>query len=174
MAFFATESVQEIFKDPHLQIFTDPTWGSEHPGHRERLHHKAEELKSSGTPYLSISHCEGRGILVGSVHPVGVDVEQTARLTDKVVARVSTVGEKSQAPSAAALWCAKEACFKALKTFTQPSVISQISIGDWQKIDSQLETCRLMRPENFHAPSENIGIFVQDDSHSYCFFIFRT
>ncbi|MBV2168076.1 MAG: 4'-phosphopantetheinyl transferase superfamily protein, partial [Bdellovibrio sp.] len=70
------------------------------------------------------------------------------------------------------LWCAKEACFKALRAYQQPSVISEISIGAWQNLDSQTETYRLLNSETFNSPSRNHGFTVHFLSHTYSFFIF--
>lgn len=174
MEFFAIQTVRQALKDPQLQIYADPAWGSENAAHRTLMHEKVDQLKSQGYPHTSISHCAGMGIILASRYPVGVDVEQSARITEAVVQRVSTKEEYEAAPSAASLWCAKEACFKALKAFTQPSVISNISIGAWEKLESQHETCHLTNSQKFNAPFENDGIFISSPPHSFCFFIFRT
>lgn len=168
------ESARKILKDPSLQIYCDEAWGSQNPDHRKLIHARAAELKDARPDmYVSISHCEGMGAVAFSEFPVGADVEVSARVLEKIVARVSSDDEVKSAPSFSALWSAKEACFKALRSFDQPSVLSQISIGHWQNIDSQTETCRLTNAQVFNSPSENQGIVLHEAVHTYSFFIFR-
>ena len=169
------ESVKKVLQDPSLGFIAQDIWGSHNPAHRELLHAEVTKIKNlHPLVHTSISHSDGMGAVIYSKWPVGVDVEQTSRVLEKIAARVSTKEELATAPSPASLWTAKEACFKALKSFEQPSVISQISIGDWQKIDSQTETCRLMNPQSFDSPSENQGIVLHTIHHTCSFFIFRT
>lgn len=166
------ESLHKNLPGSDLQVYSDASWGSDNPEHRSLIQHSLNDLKLSKDQHISISHCHGVGIFVVSRTPIGIDVEVKERVTEKVVARISTADELKEAPSFSSLWCAKEAAFKALKTFQQPSVVSAITIGDWQKIDSQVETFKLLNAKNFHSPSENRGVCVHTDSHSYSFFIF--
>ncbi|XGC80691.1 4'-phosphopantetheinyl transferase superfamily protein [Bdellovibrio bacteriovorus] len=166
------ESLQNMLHDSDLRVYCDSTWGSDNPEHRALIQHSLNDLKLSKDQHISISHCQGAGIFVVSRFPIGVDVEVKERVTEKVVARISTAEELSNAPSFSSLWCAKEATFKALKTYQQPSVVSAITVGDWQKIDSQVETFKLMNSANFNSPSENRGVCVHTERHSYSFFIF--
>lgn len=169
------ESAKKILQAPSLGFIAKDIWGSQNSSHRELLHAEVAKIKNINPQiYTSISHSDGIGILAYSKQPVGVDVELTSRVLEQIAARVSSREDVANAPSPASLWTAKEACFKALKTFDQPSVISRISIGDWEKIDSQTETCRLMNPQSFDSPSENRGVVIHTKHHTCSFFIFRT
>ncbi len=155
-----------------LQIFVKPQWGSQNPNYRETIRADLRDLFNNKKLHTSISHCQDLGIVVASSEPLGVDVRVTARVEERVVARISSREEMDHAPHAAALWCAKESCFKALRTFNQPPVASRISIGAWENIDSHTETYRLLNAVEFASPSENKGIVVNYGSHTYSFFIF--
>lgn len=166
------ESLKAALSNSNLQIFAHQDWGSQNPQHRDLIKTKKSELNLENR-FHSVSHCEGLGVICISDFPIGVDVELTARPTLKTVARMSSEAELSGAPSPASLWCAKEAAFKALKTFDQPSVISAITIGDWQNIDSQSETYRLRNSSDFKSPSENSGICVRHEHFTISFFQFQ-
>ncbi|MFV8257124.1 4'-phosphopantetheinyl transferase superfamily protein [Bdellovibrio bacteriovorus] len=166
-----TESARKLLQSPGLQIHARPEWGSHDPAHRELIRAEIQKLLPENW-HSSTSHTEGLGVIMLSASPIGVDVEVTERVTDKTVSRVSSQEELTEAPSAAALWCAKEACFKALRSYDQPSVISKISIGSWENIDSQTETFRLSNPETFNSSSENRGVMMKISTWSLAFFIF--
>lgn len=166
------ESLKNHLKNPDIKILVASEWGSQNPSHRDLIRAKLTEIQSDQTPYSSVSHCEGAGVIILAPFPVGVDVEVTSRVAEKIIARVSSPEELQHASSTAALWCAKEACFKALRSYRQPSVISEISIGAWQNLDSQIETYQLLNPENFNSPSRNHGFSVHFLLHTYSFFIF--
>jgi hypothetical protein len=70
------------------------------------------------------------------------------------------------------LWAAKEATYKALWHYKQPSVVSSLTIGGWRNIDSQFKTFTLLNPRNFDAPENGRGICLQLAEHTYCFFCF--
>ncbi|UOF00588.1 4'-phosphopantetheinyl transferase family protein [Bdellovibrio reynosensis] len=168
------ESLQKYLQNSDLNIYTDECWGSKNPGHRELIHSFRSSLGLTEKIFSSISHCADVGVLASCTFPIGVDVELKTRVSEAVIARISSEGELHAAPSFSALWCAKEAAFKALKTFEQPSVVSAITVGDWQKIDSHLETFKLLNAANFNSPSENRGVCIHTDTHSYSFFIFHS
>lgn len=162
---------QNFSKD--IQVHFDPNWGSQNPQHRTLLKAQLNSALSNSQLYSSISHCPGMGVFLTSPHPVGVDVEVRHRVEPRVLARVSSPEElKAASTHPASLWCAKEAAFKALKNFNQPSVISKISIGDWKNIDSQTETYRLLNSESHSAPSENRGVILHIAEFTFSFFIF--
>ena len=71
-------------------------------------------------------------VLSQKCHGLGVDIEEFARITPAAVARISKAEELDLAPHAAHLWAAKEAAFKTLALTQQPSVISKVTIFDWQ------------------------------------------
>lgn len=155
-----------------LQIFAKPEWGSQNPSHRELMRAELASVFADENLHTSVSHCEGMGIVVASTSALGVDVEVKARVEEKTVARVSSSEEVLAAPSPASLWSAKEAIFKALRSYNQPSVVSKISVGAWKNIDSQTETYRLLNPEIHGSPSENRGVVVHFREHVYSFFVF--
>lgn len=157
---------------PDLQIFAKPEWGSHNPSHRELIHTELAPLFADKNLQTSVSHCKGMGVVVASTSAIGVDVEVKDRVVEEVVARVSSPEEVLAAPSPASLWSAKEAIFKALRSYNQPSVISKISVGAWKNIDSQTETYRLLNPEVHDSPSENRGVAVHFQEHVYSFFVF--
>ncbi|UXR65900.1 4'-phosphopantetheinyl transferase superfamily protein [Bdellovibrio bacteriovorus] len=165
------ESFRNILHCPSLQIFAHTDWGSNNPSHRELLRAEIQKHTSGTTLYHSVSHTHDLGMFALCEFPIGVDLEITLRVQDKVVARISTDEELRIAPNPSALWCAKEACFKALKTFEQPSVVSRISVGDWKKIDSQTETFALLNSTDFKSSSEGRGIVRQISQWSFCFFV---
>lgn len=168
------EFLESFFAVPHFKVFSKPEWGSQNPEHRNLLRAELTQQTQihASAGYHSISHCPAVGVLVLSSHPIGVDVEKTARVELKIVARVSSSQELVITPSPASLWCAKEAAFKALRPYQQPSVISDISIEGWQKIDSQIETFHMRNPSDFQAPVKNKGVVIHADEMTYCFFIF--
>lgn len=110
---------------------------------------KISEVESSKSTYFSISHSTQSGVLAQSLIPIGVDIELIARVSEKIVARVSSPEELHQAPSAAFLWAAKEACFKSLIHFQQPQTVSQIEITDWTKNTSDIFAFDLKYKERF-------------------------
>lgn len=168
------KSLKNHLACPDLQIFSQPEWGSHYPQHRELIRQELKHLLDETDVYSSISHCPQVGIVLASRHPVGVDVEIVSRVHKSVAARISTPEELSASPDFVSLWCAKEACFKALRSYQQPSVVSQVSIGDWQKIDSQFEMFRCINTENFNAPANHKGIVLRLQNLCFSFFIFSS
>lgn len=85
---------------------------------------------------ISISHCPQVGgyAFVKKPTHIGFDLEVSSRVQEKVVARISTQAELSEAPSFAHLWSAKEATFKSLKFSDQPATLSSIVIEGWQRV----------------------------------------
>ena len=87
---------------------------------------------------LSISHCPELGAVFFNPNAAhaGVDVEREDRVKDSIIKRVCTEKEIKAAPKPVALWCAKEASFKAINRFDiNIKVLSQVFIQDWQYID---------------------------------------
>ncbi|MEN0060276.1 MAG: 4'-phosphopantetheinyl transferase superfamily protein [Bdellovibrio sp.] len=166
--------IQTLLQDPTLRLENSALWGSQQEHHREALHRSLQTHKTDGC-FSSISHCLGQGLWALSTQAsVGIDIEESPRVTMPVVTRVAQAEELENMPSPADLWCAKEACFKALRAFKQPSVISKISIGDWQKIDSQTDTYRLLNASSFSSPSENRGVSLRINSYTVSIFTFLT
>ncbi|MFS4459108.1 4'-phosphopantetheinyl transferase superfamily protein [Bdellovibrio sp. HCB2-146] len=166
------ETFKKILSAPDLQIFTRPEWGAQNESHRELIRSFVSVLKISPDTKLSISHTQGMGLVAINSSSVGVDIEVSRRVTPATVARISREEEVKAAPSPAALWCAKEAAFKALRDFTQPPVVSKITIGDWQKIDSQLETFKIFNFAELSAPQNGLGLLASFSPYTYAFFVF--
>ncbi|MDG0815110.1 4'-phosphopantetheinyl transferase superfamily protein [Bdellovibrio svalbardensis] len=166
------ESLRFLLRSPDLQLFARSEWGSNNPEYRNFIKAALQEVNVDSYLQHSISHTHELGAIALSSSAIGVDVELSARVTEAPVARVSSREEVKAAPSPVSLWCAKEAAFKALKSYDQPSVLSKISIGEWQKIDSQTETFRLINASAFNAPSEGRGVIKHLSAHTLGFFIF--
>lgn len=159
-------------KSPDLKIYTSPSWGSQHPQHREKMRQELDSIFTDKSLYTSVSHCPQVGIVIAAPHPIGVDVENLARLKEATVARVSTPTEILAAPHIADLWCAKEACFKALRAYQQPSVISKVSIGEWRNIDSQFEIFHCLNATSFGSPLNHRGVTTKSNQICFAFFSF--
>ena len=168
------KSLKTHLNCPDLQFFFRPEWGSTYPEHRELIRNDLKYLFEEKGINTSISHCPQLGVVAASRQPIGVDVEVVSRVQKNVAARISTPEELSAAPDFAALWCAKEACFKALKTYQQPSVISKVSIGDWQKIDSHFDIFQCVNAGDFNSPANHKGIILKLQDLCFCFFVFFT
>lgn len=166
------ELLRSLLNSPDLQLFAKSEWGSDNPEYRSLLHAERDRLlsQSSGKLYSSISHTQGMGFLAISSKPLGVDVEVVSRVHQAVIARVSNSEELGAAPSSSSLWTAKEAAFKATREYNQPSVLSNISIGGWRNIESQVETFSLLSHHAHGISSERGGACFKISSH--CFGIF--
>ncbi|MGE5085948.1 MAG: 4'-phosphopantetheinyl transferase superfamily protein [Bacillota bacterium] len=167
------ELLRKSLHASELQVYAKPEWGSDNPEHRILLHTERDKLlaQTKDKLYWSISHAKGMGILVLCNKPVGVDVEVISRVHEGVVKRVSNPAEVSSAPTASALWTAKEAAFKATREFNQPSVLCDISIGDWKNIESQLETFALLNFRTHGLPSGEHGACLEISAHCFGFFV---
>jgi len=129
-------------------------WGSQHSGHRElirqALHTYLErehpeqinesilDLETPPVPKflrVSISHTHGLGGFVVCSRSVGLDIEQTSRISPKVLERISSEEERRRCPRPELLWVAKEAVFKCAPQYV---MITQVSIDSWLR--SQNET----------------------------------
>ncbi|WP_413585670.1 4'-phosphopantetheinyl transferase family protein [Bdellovibrio sp. HCB274] len=166
------ESLRTHLNCPDLQVFAYEEWGSQNPDHRSLIHaHRDRIILNSETPlHSSIAHTNGMGILVTSAHAVGVDIEHAERIADRVVKRITSPQEFTSAPNAASLWTAKEACFKALRPFKQPSVLSGFSVGNWRKNASQFETFTLLDYSEHQVPSEGAGVCFHQQKFCFGFF----
>ena len=164
--------IRQLLGCPDLEIALREEWASTEPNHRNHLHQEIELRNPKKEFNSSISHCTLMGGIALSRFPIGLDIEVRHRVEWPIVQRVSTLEEVALATEPSALWCAKEAAFKALKKYSQPSVISEISIGGWQKIDSQTEKYQLLNSAHFHSPAANKGLIIHDGDLTISFFIF--
>lgn len=134
---------------PRLKSAASRDWGARHAQFRSNI--RASLAVSIGQESvrdldqrprtdgwsISVSHSPefGGWLAVPKPTRVGFDCEDPRRVRLDAIARVSEPGELNAAPLPAALWCAKEAVFKALDDL-QPKVISEIVIGSWQRLPS--------------------------------------
>ncbi len=87
-------------------------------------------LKNRRGCYFSLSHTRHLGGFAVAQQPVGFDLEPTTRrVSKKAVLRFASPYELAHFNNnALAVWVAKEAAFKALRTTAQPKVVSAIQI----------------------------------------------
>ena len=127
---------------PSLRLVLRPEFGSSHPGYRQNLRQELALL--TGEPgsldlaspptlahgFVSISHCPSLGGFVLAPERVGLDIEVTSRVEQKIATRIHHPDDEPIAfPSA--LWTAKEATYKALGP-RQPAVFTEIAIQSWR------------------------------------------
>lgn len=152
-----------------------PEWGSDHsqsrPRIREYLLHqfgpdcdgdildlsRLPELRSG---YLSISHCPGLGGFAFDPHWVGFDIEVTNRVTPELAARIGNIEEFAAAPNPAALWCAKEAIFKALRWAKPPQVVMDLQLQWLSGLDFELQNHQKFRVRSGRGRVEFEGPFT--------------
>ena len=154
---------------PRLELVLKEEWSSKNPEFRQRIREsllkdidtvstvtavqRRELLDLMRIPMhpqvgISITHNQKCGgyVIDPQGHGVGLDAEIIGRVKEKVVARASSEREMQAAPSAAALWTAKEAALKCLNgSDDEPEVLSQVAIGGWQMDKgSKLSVCRVV------------------------------
>lgn len=111
---------------------------------------------------ISQSHCQTAGGFVIATAPVGFDIEESARVTDKVAARIKHLDEILPPNMSDLYWAAKEACYKCTVHFHQAQVISDYQIGSWKEIDraNQVFEFQLLNPSEFAIGSDQICVGV--------------
>lgn len=156
----------------HIDI--RPEWGQENISYRTEIrkgildylkaHHPDQVTKSIwdldappvlNSLFVSISHCPKIGGFVLSSKSLGFDIEDTRRISQKIIDRVSTEEELKICPQFELLWPAKEATFKCS---TEYYTIAHIHITSWTP--SQNETYA------FNNLTAEGWAFVDSD-HSY-------
>ena len=144
-----------VLKIPHFSSRVQIKWGSGEENYRHNIRrgiceamtvrqelslegeHNLMDLKNLPrlTDYeISISHSEELGGFVMGYQCglLGFDLEGVNRVKEEHIKRVSTCQEVSEAPSAGALWVAKEAAYKALRHKLHLSLMSDLQISHWQ------------------------------------------
>jgi phosphopantetheinyl transferase (holo-ACP synthase) len=171
--------VRELLGLKHLEVHLRPVWGSQNPGFRENIHGDLKSLMAKAYPLSdsSISHSRTLGGFAftqfdyDQLCQLGFDLEETERVSHEVSRRIcATQEEYDKAPSDAALWSAKEACFKALKGENQPKTVSQIVLTSWTQIDSQFETVSVANPKEFKF-SKIFGVVLKKNVYTFAFFV---
>jgi phosphopantetheinyl transferase len=171
------QQVKEALKLSSFELRLSPDWGSDQPEYRQHLH---ADLKVNSGPLdsaiYSISHTLGLGGYVLSQQTefqLGFDIEKADRVSPEIANRIcKEASEFVSAPSPSTLWTAKEAAFKALRGSHQPKVLSDISVGNWNHLSSQLGTFQFVQQEP-RSKFLNFGIFASKQLYTFAFFIFR-
>jgi hypothetical protein len=183
------EKLKEILQCPSLQLSFVAAGGGDHPTQRLNLRHelirlagvpasahdeflKLEKIPKLNRGFSSLSHCGEQGVVALADVPVGADLEEISRVQMKIVLRVSQDQELEGASGPASLWAAKEAAYKALRAYSQPTLLSQVEIGGWKKLTSQYETFQLRNAASLGGPA-GIGVVFQNQTHVLGIFIFR-
>ncbi len=151
LSVFSQDLVRElrsILAAPSLVFDVREEWASTRENHREKIREALslalnEDLTDLALPprprahSASISHCRFAGGYAAVSQPtcLGFDLELVARVKPEIIARMSREEEMKNAPSPAHLWTAKEAAFKSLAQNDEVSLMSEITIGAWRRID---------------------------------------
>lgn len=193
------ERFRQVVSCPDLILRIRSEWGAKQPNFREKLrqgivqelaasqtaqgsdhdYHKLldlNELPSLEGHHISISHGQDLGGFVATTKgPVGFDLEMAKRVTTAAMERMASKEEIQQAPSVASLWVAKEAVFKALRWYSQPTTISQIETTGWAKHQSLYETFTIKNRERFAAPSmelpRGLGVVIPHEIYLFCIYL---
>lgn len=140
---------------PAVQLFIKQTWSANQSDYRalirQDLWARLKNLNENPSPEIldlktppiatnysiSISHCELAGgyALTKMPNRIGLDLEDCNRDVDGATNRISSQEEKSSAPSAMALWVAKESIVKA----HQLPLISQAQVKTWKTLEENSE-----------------------------------
>ena len=117
---------------------------------------------------FSISHSDKIGGYIQSDQIIGMDIERSERVQKKIIQRVSSEQEMSEAPGSDYLWTAKEAVFKALSL----EVMSQVVVTDWQPTN-YLDTLkfRVIPPAGLTL-KHNLGYSQRILDHNWTIFFF--
>jgi hypothetical protein len=164
----------ELTANEVFHIDVRPNWGNENPEYRKEIrkgildylhrHHPdqvADSIWDLNSPpllkslFVSISHCKGMGGFALSTQALGFDVEDTTRISQQVIDRVSTEEELKACPEFELLWPAKEAVFKCSTEFY---TITHIQILNWEKSQNDTYFFKCLTAQ---------GWAFKDSSHSY-------
>lgn len=164
-----------------LTIRTEPQWGSTTAQGRQHIRqalarttgHDLSDLATVpvlARAGLSISHHRARGgyALSYDTSYLGFDMELNVRVREDLLQRVvASDGERKRAPSAGALWTAKEAGFKCLKNLSQPRGLADLEIGNWIPLGKDAYGCEIMST-NF----KTIGVVLESpiEGETWAFF----
>ncbi len=147
----------EGFDAESFDCFLSPRFGAKHTDHRLQLRTsllgELQKLQLDKTyiqfksdlvlslnslPYckgigISVSHIESLGgfVLSEKYQDIGFDLEDPKRVSQSIVARMSSAEEVKNMPTPAKLWTAKESAFKAISQKLKAEVLSEIEVCDW-------------------------------------------
>ena len=166
------ERIRSVFQSTEFHLILSEEFGLNNQradkdtvSHRIRIQDSIAKLgwPPPETGHVSISHTLGAGATL--FHPdwqVGVDLEVSSRVQEKVVARVASSKELSLGMTPASLWVAKESAFKAVRNQGQPEVISAIEI---ESFDPNFDCFSFSSP----GPSSRIfgqGLLMKNERYS--------
>ncbi|MGE3974151.1 MAG: 4'-phosphopantetheinyl transferase superfamily protein [Bdellovibrionales bacterium] len=169
--------LRTLFQDPHLLLRFHSDWKEGVSIRVDLAQHFLEALEPSSPPLtttgkLSLSHSAHGGAWIYSetAMGIGVDLESQNRLKPETIERISSASERDSAPNLSYIWTGKEAVFKSLYPDNQNTVLSHITLADWQSRSLDLWT--------FHAflhgkPLNGLGCAFDFDKISFSCFIRR-
>jgi len=128
-SFFSKPLDLEIYKTLNLKQSEQQSFVRKHLKKNLGIDIKLGEMLKLAEGSVSISHCNAA---VGYAHStndfVGFDIEETKRITPKLIARIAKHSEIDLFVFEHLIWSIKEASFKALMCANQPQTISEINI----------------------------------------------
>ncbi len=167
-----TLKLKDLWETTDLELVLSKNWASSIPEHRQQIRNALYQITNdpqilnldfvpmmTTDHTLSISHNKDFGgylIARGHTKRVGFDIELVSRCRPEMVLRVSSQEELQKAPSAAALWCAKEAVFKSLPIEQQPSSISALVIQEWIPLEPQIWAFKTNIPHHDHQKNSGL------------------
>lgn len=158
----------QYWQSPLGHRITDFQNFSNNPGSSSVIE-ELDEMRSNKIPNLpwasqTISHCKTAGgwMATSPRFGIGMDLEEHDRLNMKLISRIASEDESSQAPNPLYLWAAKEAAFKSQSRRNQPQIFSQIKIESWNKLDSYLFKFEFKR-ESEEASASGRGLIWDSD-----------
>ncbi len=129
------------------------------------------------TPHfsISISHCPLAGgyALVPKPYQIGIDIEDSNRLTESVINRISTADERQASPSMCALWVAKEASFKVIQNDLNLKTFSKVKITQWVNIKKNQFMFEILSPSKHHSKPLK-GLVIQENNLYFCLFLTKS
>lgn len=175
------EEVTKYLSPAAVEIYICSSWGQSEAGFRSEIRNflslrfgvKSKELpnpiykRSISGRWISVSHCMDYGMVVISKFPIGCDIETTLKVNPKVIKRISHSLEDVTVYPNAAIWTAKEAAFKLLAHYKQPSSLSLIRLGDWRSIGCDAHFFTLKNIEEFGVFQLPFGMIFRFD-HCTC------
>lgn len=137
--------------DQKFRLILNTAWGSKNPNHRQEIrnflaqhfsrHFSREQLAQlsdlsrpplASDVFVSISHSCFLGGFALSQYEIGFDTEETHRISQNLLRRVSTADELQNCPMIESIWVGKEAGFKALSRTDKSLVIADLHCCDWE------------------------------------------
>ena len=116
---------------------------------------------------ISVSHCPVLGGFVFSFNreiSLGLDMEQSHRVNEQLIGRLSKAEELRQAPDHSLLWAAKEAAFKCMipdMTPGQNPLLKHVFISEWtQTVPNSYHFC--FQIKNQSTKGRGVAFLIKD------------